>query len=84
MDTIRTMGKNGVELVEYKGEYSLIASYEGTGGKFWQKWGKERVGKDSYSDKDRPIKCVLGDKTTAAATCLLILQELTGATWAQQ
>lgn len=83
-DSIRTTGKNGIEVSEYKGEFSLTATYEGKDGKMWQQWGKVRVGKDSYSEKDRPFKCILGDKTTAEAVLLTALKEITGATWVQQ
>lgn len=77
-DSIRTVGKNGIEVTEYKGEYSLTATYEGKDGKMWQQWGKVCVGQDSYSDKDHPIKVILGDKITAAAVLLTTLKEITG------
>jgi hypothetical protein len=77
-ESIRTVGKNGIEVQEYKGEFSLIATHEGKEGKFWQDWGKVKIGKDSYSDKDRPIKVLLGDKVTAVATLLMVLKEITG------
>lgn len=82
-DAIRTIGKNGVELTEYNGEYGLTATIEGKDGKNWQQWGKVRVGKDAYSDKDRPIKVILGPKETAVATCVMILKELTGMEYTQ-
>jgi hypothetical protein len=75
---IKTSGKNGIEISEFKGEISLIATLEGSGGKDWQKWGKERIGKDSYSEKDRPFKIVLGDKAAAMAVLQKILKELNG------
>lgn len=78
METIRTTGKNGVELTEYNGDYGLTATLEGRDGKFWQQWGKVRVGKDSYSDKDRPIKVVLGDRATAIGVLRTLLAELEG------
>lgn len=74
---IRTIGKNGVELTEYKSEYGLTACYEGKDGKFYQQWGKVKVGKDVYSDKDRPVKVILGDRGTAIATLNMLISELT-------
>lgn len=76
MDAIRTVGKNGFFLDEYKGEYSLVAAYEATNGTYYKTWGKAKVGKDSYSDKDRPFKVTLGDKKTAAAALRQVLVEL--------
>jgi hypothetical protein len=58
-EVIKTIGKHGFEVVTYNGEISFVATYEGSAGKDWQKWGKERVSKDKYSDKDRPFKIVL-------------------------
>ena len=73
---IKTIGKNGVELSEYKGEYGLTATYEGKDGKDYQQWGKVRIGRDSYSDKDRPVKVILGDKATALAALAEIIAAL--------
>lgn len=75
-DAIRTVGKHGFFLEEYKGEYSLTAAYEATNGNYYKTWGKAKTGKDSYSDKDRPFKVVLGDKKTAAAALRKVLDEI--------
>jgi hypothetical protein len=76
MDAIRTVGKHGFFLEEYKGEYSLVAAYEATNGNFYKTWGKAKTGKDSYSDKDRPFKITLGDKKIAVAALRQVLDEL--------
>lgn len=78
MSIIKTVGKHGFEVTEYKSEIGLVATYEGSDGKDWQKWGRERVGKDKYSDKDRPIKVILGDAATATMALLAALLEITG------
>ncbi len=75
---IKTLGKNGLEINEYKREFSLIATYEGKDGKFYQQWGKAKIGKDSYGEKDRPFKIVLGDKLDAERVLLKVLREITG------
>lgn len=75
-EPIRTIGKYGIELTEYKGEFGLTACYEGKDGKFYQSWGKQRIGKDSYSDKDRPVKVILGDRKSAIAALQMVLAEL--------
>jgi len=82
MEAIRTIGKCGIELTEWKGEYGLTACYEGKDGKFYQQWGKVRIGKESYSEKDRPVKVILGNRATAIATLNMLLKEL-GATQQQ-
>ena len=78
-EAIRTIGKQGFFVDEYKGEYSLTAAYEATNGTFYRTWAKEKVGKDKYSDKDRPVKVILGDKKTAAAVLQKVLSEFSDA-----
>ncbi len=78
-EAIRTIGKYGIELTEYKGEFGLTACYEGQDGKFWQSWGRMRIGKDKYSEKDRPVKVILGDRATAIAVLETVIAELSGA-----
>lgn len=78
VEAIRTIGKHGFFLDEYKNEYSLTAAYEASNGTFYRKWGKEKVGKDAYSDKDRPLKIILGDKKTAVAVLQKVIAELAG------
>ena len=73
---IKTIGKHGVELTEYKGEYGLTATYEGKDGKDYQQWGKVRIGRDSYSDKDRPVKVILGDREAALNALKTIIEAL--------
>ena len=79
---IVTLGKHGVELNEFKGELSLIATYEAANGTHYQQWGKTKIGKDKYSDKDRPVKIILGDKKMAIANLLTILKEISGLDYA--
>jgi hypothetical protein len=76
MTQLKTSGKNGILLEEYNGEYGLTATYEGKDGKDWAQWGKAKISKDSYSDKDRPIKVVLGDKATAIDCLTKIINAL--------
>jgi hypothetical protein len=76
MDAIRTVGKIGVSLNEYKGEYSIVSMREGSDGQWWQAWGKEKVSKTDYAEKDRPIKVLLGDKKTAIGTLKTIINQL--------
>jgi hypothetical protein len=66
-EIITTDGKNGVKLEEYNGVYSISACYNG-----YVQWGKMKVSKTDYADKDRPVKVVLGNKETAAQ----VLREL--------
>lgn len=77
IEPFRTTGKHGIELNEYKNEFSLIACYEGKNGKFWQTWCKKKIGKDSYSDSDYPVKIMLGDKKRAKEVLEKILAILT-------
>ena len=73
---ITTLGKHGLEIEIYKETISLVATYQGKDGKFYAKWGKEKIGKDSYSDSARPFKIVLGDHNMALKTLRAILAEL--------
>jgi len=75
---IKTLGKHGFEINEYKGEFSLIATYEAGNGTDYQVWGKPKVSKTEYADKDRPFKIVLGDKAGVEKACLEILKEIMG------
>jgi hypothetical protein len=75
MSIIKTKDKHGFEIVEYNGEYSLIATYENQG-KDWQKWGRERVAKGKYDEKERPFKITLGDKKMAVAALQKVIEEL--------
>ena len=77
-ESIRTIGKHGVEMQEYKGEFSLISVREGQDGKFYQQWARYRMGKEKYADKDWPIKVSLGDRATAAAVLQLLLKQVLG------
>ena len=85
---ITTLGKHGVELNEYKGELSLIATYEATNGTHYAQWGKTKIGKDKatgearYSEKDRPVKVILGDKNTATGVLVAILKAITNEDYA--
>jgi len=75
-EAIKTLGKHGFYLDEYKGEWSLIAAYEGQDGKLYKTWGKAKMGKTAYSDKDRPFKVILGDKKMAVAALQRAIEEL--------
>ena len=77
-EAIRTIGKQGFFVDEYKGEYSLTAAYEATNGPFYRKWAKKRIGKDKYTDKGSPVKVILGDKKTAVAVLQKVIAELAG------
>ena len=77
-EAISTRGKNGLEINVYKEEFSLIATHEGKDGNHYQQWGKAKIGKDSYSDKDRPFKIILGDKLDAERVLLEVLHQITG------
>ena len=41
-EAIRTIGKQGFFVDEWKGEYSLTAAYEATNGKFYRKLQRKR------------------------------------------
>jgi hypothetical protein len=78
---LSTIGKSGLELDEYNGEYSLTALYQGKNGQMYQKWGKEKIGKGAdgeskYADKDRPFKIVLGDRHRSIDVLRMLLAEL--------
>jgi hypothetical protein len=73
VSTVQVTDKDSIDLSEYNGTYELISKY----GEY-QNWAKYRIGKDKYSEKDRPVKVTLGDKSTAVATLLAILERLTG------
>lgn len=76
MEQIRTSDKDFIELSAWQGTYSLIACREGKDGNVYQEWGKKKLGKTNYSDKDSPIKVVLGDQKTAVAVLKQILKYL--------
>ena len=76
ISTIQVSDKESIDLSEYNGTYELISKY----GEY-QNWAKYRIGKDTYSEKDRPVKVTLGDKATAVATLLAILERITGETY---
>jgi hypothetical protein len=79
MDIITTKGKEGVKLQEYKGVYSLISCYNN-----YAQWGKIKVSKEEYSEKDRPVKVTLGDKETAIKTLEHVIHYLRGAAPAKE
>jgi len=76
ISTIQVSDKESIDLSEYNGTYELISKY----GEY-QNWAKYRIGKGTYSEKDRPVKVTLGDKGTAVATLLAILERITGETY---
>lgn len=76
MDQIRTRDKDFIELSAWQGTYSIIACREGQDGNVYQEWGKKRIGKTSYSDKDAPFKVVLGDAKTAVAVLKQIIKQI--------
>ena len=55
-----------------------MAFREGTDGKFYGVWAKHRKGRDSYQDKDWPVKVTLGSKDEAIAALRMILREIGG------
>lgn len=71
MDEIKTSGKHGVKLEEYKGEYQVVAYYDG-----FSQWAKFRVGKTIYTEKDRPVKIQLGNKETAIKVLQRLINEI--------
>lgn len=77
-EPIRTVGKYGVELTEYKGELSLVSLYEGSDGKFRKQWVKFHKGKNDYQEKDWPLKISLGDRKTAAVVLQVLLKQVLG------
>ena len=77
-EAIKTLGKNGLEINVYKEDFSLIATCERKDGNRYQQWGKAKIGKDLYSDKDRPFKIILGDKLDAERVLLEVLHQITG------
>ena len=76
MEPIRTTEKDFIELNEYNGVFSLIACREDQAGKVWQEWGKKKFGKTGYSEKDLPIKVVLGNRSQAVTTLEMLLNAL--------
>ena len=76
MDQIRTRDKDFIELSAWQGTNSIIACREGQDGNIYQEWGKKRIGKTSYSDKDAPFKVVLGDAKTAVAVLKQIIKQI--------
>jgi len=83
-EAIKTRGENGLEINVYKEEFSLIATHEGKDGNYYQQWGKAKIGKDSYSDKDRPFKIILGDKWDAERVLLEVLHQITGNKYSEE
>lgn len=79
MEAINTGKQNGVRLDLYNDTYSLVSCRESNDGqKFFDQWAKYHKTKDSYQDKDWPVKVVLGSKETATAVLLMLLKEITG------
>jgi hypothetical protein len=70
-EIINTGGEHGVKLEEYQGIYSLTACYKG-----YSQWGKQKISKTEYSDKDRPVKVVLGNKETAVKALTELLNAI--------
>ena len=60
---MKTTEYDGIELNEYKGQYSLNAiqiSKDGKDGKEYKRWRKVSKGRDEYADKATPMKgCLL-------------------------
>jgi hypothetical protein len=68
--------KDRVELDEYKGEYSISPARMGQDGKFYKQWAKYCKGKDTYQERNWPVKVSLGDRSSAIALCRAILEDL--------
>lgn len=78
MEAIKTTDKDGVELQEYKGMFSLCSSREGTDGKLRPQYALYQKGRDAYQEKAWPIKVSLGDRATAIGVLRMLLSELLG------
>ena len=73
---VKTTDYDGVRLSEYNGKFSIEALKASKDDKFYPIWAKYRNGKDSYQEKDWPVKVVLGDEEKAKTTLLKMLAEL--------
>ena len=71
----------GLDLYDTDGSYSLISQWKGNDGEHRFNMALYKKSKDEYQDKAWPIKVKLGDKATAVATLLAILERLTGETY---
>jgi hypothetical protein len=78
MEAIRTGEKDGIELQEYKGGYSLVSHREGSDGKMRPQYALYQKGRDAYQEKAWPIKCSIGDRKTAIGVLESLLRELRG------
>ena len=72
----RTTDYDGVRLSEYNGKYSIEALKASKDGKFYSIWAKYRNGKDSYQEKNWPVKVILGDREKAKTTLLKMIAEI--------
>ena len=75
MEAISTGAKTGIKLEEYQGTFSLSAQKE-SNGEYYVQWAKFKTGKDTYADKDWPVKVTLGDRATAIGVLQMLLKEL--------
>lgn len=64
------------EVVEYQGNYSLIAVRE-YNGQYYQQWCRIELGKDKrLSDKSQPVKVILGNREEAIKACQEVIKAL--------
>jgi hypothetical protein len=73
---IMTGDKYGIELEEYKGQYSLAATYTGQDGVTRKEWAKRQTGRDQFAEKATPVKVRLGDRSSAVMALTKILNSL--------
>lgn len=74
-----TTDKDGIELQEHKGIWSLSSMRTGQDGKLYAQWAMYQTGRDKHASKDWPVKVILGDRAKAIEACLWVLKGLTGA-----
>jgi CRISPR/Cas system-associated exonuclease Cas4 (RecB family) len=66
--------QKSLKISEYNGKYKLVAMYNG-----YEQWGKRKVSKTDYADKDTPIAVPIGDdKEEAIETMIEAIKKLIG------
>jgi len=67
---------DGILLEEYNENFSLYAAQKSNDGPIYKRWGRVKIGKDKYTEKDVPIQIRLGNQNEAIEKLKFFLEQL--------
>jgi hypothetical protein len=67
---------DGILLEEYNEKFSLYQAQKSNDGPIYKRWGRVKIGKDKYTEKDVPIQIKLGNQNEAIEALKYFLEQL--------